>query len=134
MTFTIWFVVVGLLLIGMALGGSVPRRLPVTTSILYRAVRVCLGPHGVGLPALDPLDAPELLHRLAEVAVIVSFLAPAGRTTEQVNQVVAPAPRTYVGESREVPSWPWGTKSSKGASPWGRMWTPARSELAKGPA
>lgn len=69
----------------------------------------------MGLLALDPLDAPELLHRLAEVAVIVSFLAPAGRTTEQVNQVVAPAPRTYVGESREVPSWPWGTKSSKGS-------------------
>jgi NhaP-type Na+/H+ or K+/H+ antiporter len=84
-TFTVWFVVVGLLLIGMALGGSVLRRLPVTTSILYLAVRVCLGPHGVGLLALDPLDAPELLHRLAEVAVIVSFLAPAGRTTEQVN-------------------------------------------------
>ena len=73
MTFTLWFVLVGLLLIGMALGGSVLRRLPVTTSILYLAVGVGLGPHGVGLLALDPLDAPDLLHRLAEVAVIVSL-------------------------------------------------------------
>lgn len=73
MTFTIWFVIVGLLLIGMALGGSVLRRLPVTTSVLYLAVGMALGPYGVGLISLDPVNEPELLHRLAEVAVIVSL-------------------------------------------------------------
>ncbi len=73
MTFTIWFVIAGLLLIGMAMGGSVLRRLPVTTSILYLAAGMLLGPYGVGLLALDPVNSPELLHRLAEVAVIVSL-------------------------------------------------------------
>ncbi len=73
MTFTIWFVIVGLLLIGMALGGSVLRRLPVTTSVLYLAVGVGLGPYGVGLLSLDHLDSSEFVHRLAEIAVIVSL-------------------------------------------------------------
>ncbi len=73
MTFTIWFVIVGLLLIGMALGGSVLRRLPVTTSVLYLAVGVGLGPYGVGLLSLDPLNSSGFLHRLAEIAVIVSL-------------------------------------------------------------
>lgn len=73
MTFTIWYVIVGLLLIGMALGGSVLRRLPVTTSVLYLAVGVVLGPYGVGLLTLDPLNSSGFLHRLAEIAVIVSL-------------------------------------------------------------
>jgi len=72
-TFTIWFVIVGLLLIGMALGGSVLRRLPVTTSVLYLTVGAVLGPYGVGLLALDPLNSSGFLHRLAEIAVIVSL-------------------------------------------------------------
>ena len=73
MTFTLWYVIVGLLLIGMALGGSVLRRLPVTTSVLYLAVGVVLGPYGVGLLTLDPLNSSGFLHRLAEIAVIVSL-------------------------------------------------------------
>jgi len=70
---TIWFVVAGLLLVGMALLGSTLRHLPLTTSMPYLVVGMLLGPYGVGLIALDPLDNPALLHRLAEVAVIVSL-------------------------------------------------------------
>ncbi len=73
MTYTNWFMIVGLLLIGMALGGSVLRRLPVTTSVLYLGVGVLLGPYGLGFLDLDLLNAPDLLHRLAEIAVIVSL-------------------------------------------------------------
>ncbi|MEJ7902367.1 MAG: cation:proton antiporter, partial [Thermomicrobiales bacterium] len=73
MTFTLWYVIVGLLLIGMAIGGSVLRRLPITTSVLYLAVGVGLGPYGVGLLSLDPLNSSGFLHRLAELAVIVSL-------------------------------------------------------------
>jgi NhaP-type Na+/H+ or K+/H+ antiporter len=70
---TIWFVITGVLLIGMALGGSVLRRLPLTTSILYLAVGIVLGPYGFGLLDVDPVGESELLHRLAELAVIVSL-------------------------------------------------------------
>ncbi len=73
MTFTIWFVIAGLLLIGMALTGSVLKRLPLTTSLLYLAVGVLLGPIGFGLIQLDPIAESTLLERLTEVAVIISL-------------------------------------------------------------
>lgn len=73
MEFTLWFLVIGLLLIGMALGGTLLSRTPLTTSMLYLGVGIAIGPHGIGLLSLDPVAEPELLHRLAEVAVIVSL-------------------------------------------------------------
>jgi len=73
MTFTIWFVIAGLLLIGMALTGSVLKRLPLTTSLLYLAVGVLLGPIGFGLIQLDPIAESALLERLTEAAVIISL-------------------------------------------------------------
>ncbi|MDP9367766.1 MAG: cation:proton antiporter, partial [Chloroflexota bacterium] len=73
MIFTIWYVVAGALLILMALGGSVLRRLPLTTSLLYLAVGFALGPRGAGLFNLDLLDGAVLLERLTEVAVVVSL-------------------------------------------------------------
>ena len=73
MIFTIWFVIVGLLLISMALSESLLSRLPLTTSVLYLATGVLLGPYGAEVLSLDPVQAPALLHRLAEIAVIVSL-------------------------------------------------------------
>lgn len=43
---TLWFVVVGSLLITMALSESFLSRLPLTTSLLYLIVGVALGPTG----------------------------------------------------------------------------------------
>ncbi len=73
MTFTIWFVIAGLLLIGMALTSTVLKRLPLTTSLLYLAVGVLLGPVGFGLIQLDPIAESTLLERLTEAAVIISL-------------------------------------------------------------
>lgn len=73
MDITIWFVIVGLLLVGMALSESFLSHLPLTTSLLYLIVGVFLGPYGVGLLRLDPVNAPTVLHHLAEIAVIVSL-------------------------------------------------------------
>lgn len=73
MTFTLWFLVIGLLLIGMALFGSVLKRLPLSSSMLYLATGVGLGPIGIGLIRLDPLRSSVFLERFAEVAVIVSL-------------------------------------------------------------
>ena len=73
MLVTVWYVVIGLLLVGMALSGSVLKRLPLSTSMLYLMVGVGLGPSGFGLIRLDPVRDSALLERLAEVAVIVSL-------------------------------------------------------------
>src|SRR5687767_1451585 len=71
--FTIWFIVAGALLIGMALAGSAMRRLPLTAAMFYLAAGAALGPWGAGLLHLDPLENASTLERLTEIAVIVSL-------------------------------------------------------------
>jgi NhaP-type Na+/H+ or K+/H+ antiporter len=67
------YVVIGLLLVFMALAGSVLRRLPVSTAMLYLVVGVALGPRGTGTIVLDPLRSSALLERLTEIGVIISL-------------------------------------------------------------
>ena len=43
----IWFVIAGVLLIGIALTGSVLSRLPVTTAMFYMGAGAILGPWGL---------------------------------------------------------------------------------------
>lgn len=73
LVFNVWYVVAGVLLVLMALGGSVLKRLPLTTSILYLVVGFALGQHGAGLIKIDPIEQAGLLERLTEVAVIISL-------------------------------------------------------------
>ena len=75
MTAILWYIVVGLLLVAMALSDSMVRRLPLSTAMLYLAGGVALGPLGLGLIALDPVEHAELLERVAEIVVIVSLFA-----------------------------------------------------------
>ena len=75
MEFTLWSVIIGLLFVFMALSGSVLKRLPLTTSMLYLVVGFGLGPIGLGLIQLDPLAQAALLERLTEIAVLVSLFA-----------------------------------------------------------
>jgi NhaP-type Na+/H+ or K+/H+ antiporter len=71
--FTIWYVVAGALLIGMALAGSLLKRLPLTASMFYLAAGAVLGPWGAGLLRVDIVRDAPLLERLTEIAVIVSL-------------------------------------------------------------
>jgi NhaP-type Na+/H+ or K+/H+ antiporter len=73
MDFVLWCVIIGLLLIVMALAGSVLKRLPLTTAMLYLGVGYLLGPTAYGLIRLDPVGDAKLLERLTEVAVIISL-------------------------------------------------------------
>jgi NhaP-type Na+/H+ or K+/H+ antiporter len=70
---TLWFVITGTLLIGMALAGSVLKRLPLTASMFYLGAGALLGPWGAGLLRVDVIEDARLLERLTEVAVIVSL-------------------------------------------------------------
>lgn len=73
MTTTIWFVIVGVLLIGVALTGSVLKRLPLTAALFYLAAGAALGPWGAGLLQLDAVDDARAIEWLTEIAVIIAL-------------------------------------------------------------
>jgi NhaP-type Na+/H+ or K+/H+ antiporter len=73
MTFALWSAIIGALLITMAIGGSLLKTLPLSTSMLYLAIGFGLGPGWLGLLDADPLGWTELFERLSEVAVIISL-------------------------------------------------------------
>jgi NhaP-type Na+/H+ or K+/H+ antiporter len=73
MQFTLACVAIGLLFVAMALAGSVLKRLPLTTALLYLLVGIALGAHGAGLFRLDALGHSALLERLTEVVVLFSL-------------------------------------------------------------
>jgi NhaP-type Na+/H+ or K+/H+ antiporter len=71
----LWFVLVGLLFVVMALAGSVLKRLPLSTAMLYLAAGAALGPHGAGMLNVDVYEQSEIWERVTEVAVLVSLFA-----------------------------------------------------------
>lgn len=75
MTFAIWALIIGALLITMALSGTALKRLPLSTAMLYLAAGFGLGPAGLDLMAPDPLTYSVILERFTEVAVLISLFA-----------------------------------------------------------
>lgn len=75
MSATVWFVLVGALLVLMAVAGSVLKRLPLSVGMLYLAVGVAVGPAALDLFHVDPVSQAALLERITEVAVIVSLFS-----------------------------------------------------------
>jgi NhaP-type Na+/H+ or K+/H+ antiporter len=73
MTFAIWAVVLGLLLITMAMTGALLKRLPVSPSMLYLAAGAALGPAGIALLHLDPINDSTVLEHVTEAAVLISL-------------------------------------------------------------
>jgi len=72
-TWTLWYLIVGGLLILMALASSIVRRLPLTTALLYLGVGAALGPAGGGLIMVDPVRHAAVVERVTEIAVLVSL-------------------------------------------------------------
>ncbi len=72
-TVSIGFVVLGLLLVGMALTNSIVSRIPLSASMLYVLGGILLGPAVIGVIDLDPIDDAALLERVAEIAIIISL-------------------------------------------------------------
>ncbi|QIE23984.1 K(+)/H(+) antiporter NhaP2 [Caballeronia sp. SBC1] len=75
MTETIWFLVVGGVLISMGLASSTFKHLPISTAMVYLAIGFGLGPFGIGLLKIDLLGDATLLRRITEVAMLVSLFA-----------------------------------------------------------
>lgn len=75
MFFPIWALIIGALLIIMALSGSLLKRLPLSTAMLYLAAGVGLGPLGWALMVPHPLLHSVILERMTEIAVLISLFA-----------------------------------------------------------
>ncbi len=75
MDFNYWFLVAGFVLTLMALAGTLVKRLPLSAAQLYLLVGLGIGPLGLGLLVIDPIEQAATLERLAEVAVILSLFA-----------------------------------------------------------
>jgi NhaP-type Na+/H+ or K+/H+ antiporter len=68
-----WFLAAGLVLLSMALAGSVIRRLPLSSSTVYLAVGVVLGPLGLALLLVDPVAHAPVIEVVTEIAVLISL-------------------------------------------------------------
>ena len=73
MSFQLLFVIIGTLLFITAISESLLKRLPLTTSMLYLAVGMVLGPLVAGKILVDPIEYSSMLERVTEVSVIVSL-------------------------------------------------------------
>lgn len=75
MTYAIWALIIGTLLILMALSGTLLKRLPLSTAMLYLAVGYGLSPAGLDLMSPNPLVHSVILERASEVAVLISLFS-----------------------------------------------------------
>ncbi len=75
MDFAIWSVIVGVLLVVMALSGSVLARLPISTAMLYLMVGLAVSPWGIGLLWAQASRHAAVLEMLTEVVVLVSLFS-----------------------------------------------------------
>ncbi|MEO5672514.1 MAG: sodium:proton antiporter, partial [Ramlibacter sp.] len=64
MEFATWSMIVGVLLIVLALSGTVLSRLPVSTAMLYLLVGIAVSPWGLELLTASPRKHTLLLERL----------------------------------------------------------------------
>jgi NhaP-type Na+/H+ or K+/H+ antiporter len=68
-----WFLIAGVLLVAVAVTGSLLKRLPLTTSMFYLGAGALLGPWGAGLLNLDVITDAPTIEVLTELAVIISL-------------------------------------------------------------
>jgi sodium/hydrogen antiporter len=70
----IWdLLVIGLLLLGVTMGSSWIRRLPLSFALIYLAAGLALGPYGFNLIDLQP--GAQFMERLTEIVVLVSLFS-----------------------------------------------------------
>ncbi|MBA3893372.1 MAG: cation:proton antiporter [Gemmatimonadales bacterium] len=73
MSFLDWMAFGGLVLLLMALSSAYLRNLPISTSAVYLAMGIAIGPLGLGWLQIDLLQAVPWLERVTEVGVIVAL-------------------------------------------------------------
>ncbi|MGI4937921.1 MAG: cation:proton antiporter [Janthinobacterium lividum] len=74
-TLTVWYLLVGVLLISMGLAESLLQRLPLSPAMFYLPIGYFVGPAGLGLLQLDLHQHAESLAIVCEVALLVSLFS-----------------------------------------------------------
>ncbi|MFM0204554.1 cation:proton antiporter [Paraburkholderia fungorum] len=72
---TLWFLIVGAVLVFMGVAATTLRRLPLSAAMFYLAIGYALGPPGLDLLRLDIVAEAHLLRIITEVALLVSLFA-----------------------------------------------------------
>lgn len=72
-TETLWFLIVGSLLVFMGIAATTFRRLPISAAMFYLAIGFALGPIGARLLHLDLIADAHLLRVVTEIALLVSL-------------------------------------------------------------
>ncbi|WP_345816268.1 cation:proton antiporter [Paraburkholderia sp. PREW-6R] len=72
---TLWFLIVGAVLVFMGVAATSFRRLPVSAAMFYLAIGYVLGPPALGLLRLDMVADAHVLRIITEVALLVSLFA-----------------------------------------------------------
>lgn len=75
MNFSVWAIVIGLLLTTMAVASSWMERLPLSMAMLYLAVGVTIGPLGYALLDIDLYAHAKIIEHVAEAALLVSLFS-----------------------------------------------------------
>lgn len=70
-----WLAIASIALTVVTLGAALLRKLPITVAMLYLALGLALGPIGLAALDVDPWEDRAVLHRLAELAVVVALFA-----------------------------------------------------------
>ena len=70
-----WFLLIGALLLVRGLTATLLQRSPVTSSILYLAFGLLVGPSALNLFHFNPLQESALLQTLTEIAVLISLFS-----------------------------------------------------------
>ncbi|MGA3250683.1 MAG: cation:proton antiporter [Paraburkholderia sp.] len=74
-TETLWFLIVGSVLVFMGIAATTFRRLPVSAAMFYLAIGYALGPTAINLLHLDLVGDAHLLRVVTEIALLVSLFA-----------------------------------------------------------
>ena len=75
MTTTLWFILIGCLMLARGLAATTIARLPVTSAMVYLGFGLVLGPVILGVFSLDPVRQSHLLETLTEIAVLISLFS-----------------------------------------------------------
>ncbi len=73
MTAALWALLGGVLLVFMAIGSTLLKRLPLTSAMVFLAVGVAVGPGGLGWLDFSLVSHSRLLEHVAEAAVVISL-------------------------------------------------------------
>ncbi|MFM0339617.1 cation:proton antiporter [Paraburkholderia fungorum] len=72
---TLWFLIVGAVLVLMGVTATTLRRLPVSAAMLYLGIGYALAPPGIDLLRLDMVADAHLLRVITQIALLVSLFA-----------------------------------------------------------